>query len=251
MFKDIIEIFKLIIPIIITILPLIVKKDKNICIIKSRYFKPGRGQYTPIKKVTIFLGYCILYVISTFINALIVIFINSKLNNVKVIESQRYLDISVIVLLVEIIILYFITKDKHNINNKNEFDKQITIQKGAKKVIIMIAILMSTLCSLGIIYVLDNLSIEFGVFYIAVPTLSYLFFIINFCNLEEDCALIYKYKIYFKNNSFVECDEVIDIGKKLLLKINWEDSISKRANMIEVNKENVSLIASSIRYKQY
>lgn len=253
--KNRIEILRLILPIILCIFPLIIKREKRICITNSNYFLPGKGEYITIEKIIKFFGYLILYIIVTSINILIILFVNEKVTNLLNLSSLNYFNIYMLIWLIYLISLIAVWKTIKINNDSDEFDSQKIIKKCNKKVLLIISLFLSTTCATGIIYLLDTSNNEYiiaiGITYIFFPLISYLFFNLKFSNTTDNCYSFYKFKVYFKDNAYVECDEIIDLGKKLLLKINWEDSISKRANMIEVNKENVSLIASSIRYKQY
>lgn len=252
--KNIIEILKLILPILLCIFPLIVKREKRICITNSSYFLPGKGELVTIEKMMQFLKYLFVYLASTAVNILIFIALNCLINSILNSNSNYFFHIYLSITLFYFILLYLIGIRKLKLKGLDKYDKQKKVRDNNKIVLLIIALFLTMVSAFGfmnIIYTEEIYNIATGLFYVIISTATYFFLSIKFSNITDDCSAFYKFKVHLNNNSSVECDEIIDLGKKLLLKKYCKHSTPKGVTMIEINKNNILYIKSSIKYKQY
>lgn len=254
--KNTIGILNLLVPTMLTIFTLILNKEKRMCITKSNYFLPGNGELMTLKKFLTFIGYILLYISLVGIYILIFIGLNHLINYIS--KSNKYyyyyLGIYLFFTYFYLFLLVILGTRKLKDENSDKYDKQMNNKRIIRRVLILLILFVTMLSGYGFMSIIDNnniYDISTGIFFIFISATTYIFISIMFSNLTVNCSSFYKFKIYFNNNKSVECDEIIDIGKKLLLKKYCKNSNPKRVNIIEISKSNVFYVKSLITYKQY
>ncbi|GKX29055.1 hypothetical protein SH1V18_15350 [Vallitalea longa] len=264
--KNTIGLISLLISTIATIFTLISKKEKKLCLTKSRYFLPGDGKNGKFKIIFAIIKYILLYLFLVIIYIFIFIILEYSINNSNPLRIYLFFTYTYLFL------LYILCTRKINDDDLDKYDKQNKNNIIIRRLFILLTFFVTMVSGYGLINLIDIDSIKdinkskdiyniiaidniydivTAIIFISISLITYIFISIMLSSINVNCSSFYKFKIYFKNNKSVECDEIIDIGKSLLLKKYYKNSTPKRVNIIEINKSNVFYVKSLITYKQY